>query len=153
MFSTLSFLITLTFFLVAIAFNFLNCCYLTQSLPDVTVTMMTTATRIDAPYIHPCYQPYVATPKIKDTIDATHKILNMSSSKLATIYLYSQLPSAIKFFMVWKQVHLFRIWLFFDFSLQLSLRVPSTCQDMYLNISFERLEDAVGASPLTHAIE
>lgn len=153
MFSTLSFLITLTFFLDAIAFNFLNCCYLTQSLPDVTVTMITTATKIDAPYIHPCYQPYVATPKIKDTTDATHNILNMSSSKLATIYLYSKLPSAIKFFRAWKLVRLFRIWLFFDFSLQLSLRVLSTCKDRYLNVSFEGLKDAVGASPLPHVIE
>ena len=85
MFSTLSPRTTLTFFFDAILLSFLNCCSLTQSFPEVTVTMITTATNIEAPYIHPCYHPSVATPKTRDTTDAKQRILSISSSKLATI--------------------------------------------------------------------
>ncbi len=40
-------------------------------MPDVTVTMITTAAKIEVPYIQPFSRPYVAIPNTKDTTAAT----------------------------------------------------------------------------------
>ena len=47
---------------------------------------MTIATRIEVPSYQPCSMPSVATPNTKEMTAATHRTLNISSSKFSTIY-------------------------------------------------------------------
>lgn len=51
----------------------------------MTEIIITTATKIEVPSIHPFYNPYDAIPKIKDIMAAQHNTLSIKSSKLSRI--------------------------------------------------------------------
>lgn len=50
---------------------------------EVTETIMTTASKIDAPSSHPSAKPSVKIPRAKDTTADAQSILNISSSKFS----------------------------------------------------------------------
>lgn len=79
------FLTTLTFFLAATSFNFLNCLSFMYSLPAVTALIMQTAKIIETPSSHPDLSPWVIIPRIKEAKAAKHKIWMVWSSKVERI--------------------------------------------------------------------
>ncbi len=52
-------------------------------LVEVTLTMMTTASKIEAPSSQPSAKPSVAIPNTRETTAEAHKILSISSSKFS----------------------------------------------------------------------
>ena len=80
-----------TFLADAIALSFWNCCYLMQLFPAVTEMIITTAIKIEAPYIHPSAKPSVKIPKINETTAAQQRIWSISSSKFSKIFGYCKI--------------------------------------------------------------